>query len=92
MKKRVVAYARVSSKSRSQAHSLEFQKNYWNEKLSTDPDYEYLGLFYDHGISGKTMKKRPSFMQMINKALDGEIDIIQSNNITRRCLLYFHSA
>ena len=68
MKKRVVAYARVSSKSRSQAHSLEFQKNYWNEKLSTDPDYEYLGLFYDHGISGKTMKKRPSFMQMINKA------------------------
>ena len=47
MKKRVVAYARVSSKSRSQAHSLEFQKNYWNEKLSTDPDYEYLGLFYD---------------------------------------------
>ena len=26
MKKRVVAYARVSSKSRSQAHSLEFQK------------------------------------------------------------------
>ncbi|MBR2505836.1 MAG: recombinase family protein [Bacilli bacterium] len=83
MKKRVVAYARVSSKSRSQAHSLEFQKNYWNEKLSTDPDYEYLGLFYDHGISGKTMKKRPSFMQMINKALDGEIDIIFTKSVQR---------
>ena len=48
MKKRVVAYARVSSKSRSQAHSLEFQKSYWNEKLATEPDYEYIGKRRHH--------------------------------------------
>ncbi len=83
MKKRVVAYARVSSKSRSQAHSLEFQKSYWNEKLATEPEYEYLGLYADHGISGKTMKNRTQFMQMFNKALDGGIDIIFTKSVQR---------
>ena len=81
--KKVVAYARVSSKSRSQAHSLEFQKSYWNEKLATDPDYEYLGLFADHGISGKSIRKRPQFMQMLNKARDGGIDIIFTKSVQR---------
>ena len=83
MKKRVVAYARVSSKSRSQVHSLEFQKSYWNEKLATEPEYEYLGLYADHGISGKTMKNRTQFMQMFNKALDGGIDIIFTKSVQR---------
>lgn len=83
MKKRVVAYARVSSKSRSQAHSLEFQKSYWNEKLATEPDYEYIGLYADHGISGKSMRKRPQFMQMLNKARDGGIDIIFTKSVQR---------
>ena len=83
MKKRVVAYARVSSKSRSQAHSLEFQKSYWNEKLATEPEYEYLGLYADHGISGKTIKNRTQFMQMFNKALDGGIDIIFTKSVQR---------
>ena len=83
MKKRVVAYARVSSKSRSQAHSLEFQKSYWNEKLATEPDYEYLGLYADHGISGKTMKNRTQFLQMIHKAMDGGIDLIFTKSVQR---------
>lgn len=83
MKKRVVAYARVSSKSRSQAHSLEFQKSYWNEKLATDPDYEFLGLYADHGISGKSIKNRTQFLRMIHKAMDGGIDIIFTKSVQR---------
>ncbi len=53
MKKIVCAYARVSTNSRSQEHSFNFQSNYWNEKLGSDPNYEYVGLFADKGISGK---------------------------------------
>jgi site-specific DNA recombinase len=83
MKKRVVAYARVSSKSRSQSHSLDFQKSYWNERLATDHDYEYLGLYADFGISGKTMRNRTQFLQMLSKARDGGFDIIFTKSVQR---------
>ena len=76
MKKKVVAYARVSTSKQSQEHSLEFQKNYWNEELGNNPDYEYVGLFADKGISGKYANRRPQFMQMMIAAQNKQFDII----------------
>lgn len=83
MKKRAVAYARVSTRSKSQAHSLEFQKSYWNERLAADPDYEYLGLYADSGISGSAMRKRPQFLRMLAKAREGGIDVIFTKSVQR---------
>lgn len=83
MKKRVCAYARVSTNSRSQEHSLEFQKNYWNETLGNNPDYEYVGLYADQGISGKFSKRRPQFMQMVNAVESGKIDLVFCKSVQR---------
>lgn len=35
-RKRIAAYARVSTNSRTQSHSFEFQSYYWNNKLMND--------------------------------------------------------
>ena len=76
MKQRVCAYARVSSNSSSQEHSFNFQSDYWNRVLSQNPDFEYVGLYADKGISGKFAERRPQFMSMVNAVKDGQIDIV----------------
>lgn len=82
-RKRAAAYARVSTNSRSQEHSFNFQSKYWMDVLSEDPRYEFVGLFADKGISGKSMDKRPEFMRLIEKAKEGEIDIIFTKSVQR---------
>ena len=81
--KRVCAYARVSTNSRKQEHSFDFQSEYWNRKLSSDPEYSYIGLYADKGISGKFANRRPQFMAMMSEALAGGIDIIFCKSVQR---------
>ena len=77
-KKKVVAYARVSSGSDEQLHSYAFQSEYWEQRLATDPEIEYVGLYADKGISGRSMYKRPQFLIMMQDARDGKFDVISS--------------
>ena len=58
MKKKVCAYVRVSSSSKAQEHSHEFQKAYWTEELSSNNEYDFVGVYADKGISGKESSKR----------------------------------
>lgn len=83
MKKRVCAYARVSSNSSSQEHSFDFQSMYWNQTLANNPDYEYVGLYADKGISGKFAERRPQFMQMVSAIENGQIDIVFTKSVQR---------
>ncbi len=83
MKEKVCAYARVSSNSRAQEHSFEFQSNYWNEKLSNDPSYEYVGLYADKGISGKFTSRRPQFMLMVSAIKSGQINRVFCKSVQR---------
>lgn len=82
-KKRVAAYARVSTNQKAQEHSFNFQTEYWNKTLSVNPDYEYVGLYADKGISGKYATRRPQFMTLIEDALNGKIDIIYTKSVQR---------
>ena len=50
-KTRVAAYARVSTKSDEQLLSLETQKEHYDNFISSNPEWEYAGLYYDEGIS-----------------------------------------
>ena len=59
-KKRVCAYARVSTDNKSQEESLENQIQYYENIISSNPDYEFVGVFADKGITGTT-DKRPEF-------------------------------
>ena len=82
-KKRVAAYARVSTSQKSQEHSYEFQSAYWNETLGNNPEYEYVGLFADKGISGKFAERRLQFMAMLEACRVGTIDIVFTKSVQR---------
>lgn len=81
--KKVAAYARVSTNKRNQETSFQYQSDYWNEVLTKNDDYEYVGLFADKGISGKYATRRPQFMALIEEAERGNIDIIFTKSVQR---------
>ena len=83
MKKKVCAYVRVSSSSKAQEHSYEFQKAYWTEELSSNNEYDFIGVYADKGISGKETSRRPQFIKMITAAKNGQIDIIFCKSVQR---------
>lgn len=81
-KKRVCAYARVSTDSRKQGESLENQISAYERSIRSNPAYEFVGVFADQGISGYC-GNRPEFQRMIRKAKAGEIDQIITKSISR---------
>jgi DNA invertase Pin-like site-specific DNA recombinase len=81
-KKRVCAYARVSTDSESQGESLENQIEYYENLIRSNPDYEYIGVFADKGITGTT-DSRLEFQKMIELCRQGKIDLIITKSISR---------
>ena len=81
-KKRVCAYARVSTDSRRQEDSLENQMETYKRLITGNPEYEFIGVFADQGISGYC-ENRPQFQRMMEKARAGEIDLIITKSISR---------
>ena len=80
-KKRVYAYARVSTDSR-QEDSLENQMETYERLITGNPEYEFIGVFADQGISGYC-ENRQQFQRMMEKARAGEIDLIITKSISR---------
>lgn len=80
--KRVCAYARVSTDSLAQGESLENQTSYYKNLIETNPEYEYVGVFADRGITG-TKDNRPAFQEMLVMARTGQIDVILTKSISR---------
>ncbi len=83
MKKRVAAYARVSTLADNQEESFETQVNYYTSYIQANPNWEFVKVYADQGKSGTSAKKRPDFNRMINAALAGEMDIILVKSISR---------
>lgn len=81
-KKRVCAYARVSTDHEKQGESLQNQIAYYERLIGTNPEFEFVGVFADHGISGTT-ENRPEFKRMLELAEQGAIDIIITKSISR---------
>ncbi len=82
-KPKVVVYARVSTNHEDQASSLQYQKQSIVEKVKSNPDVEFIGLFTDEGITGTKAEIRPAFQEMISRAKKGEIDYIICKNLSR---------
>ena len=74
-RKRACAYARVSSDSEAQGESMENQTQYYQSLIEANPEYEYIGVFADQGITG-TKDERPEFQKMLALAREGEINLI----------------
>lgn len=82
-KLKVAAYARVSTEKDEQHNSLEAQKDYFLKFIKNEPEWEYVGLYYDDGISGLSKKNRDGFNSLVKDALDGNIDLIVTKSISR---------
>ena len=64
-KKRVAAYARVSTEQDAQQNSYEAQIEYYTNYIQGKPDWEFVGIYADEGISGTSYKNRTGFNRMI---------------------------
>lgn len=83
VKRKVAAYARVSTDSDEQYTSYEAQVNYYTGYIQSRVDWEYINVYADEGISGTNTKKRVQFNKMIEDALEGKINLIITKSISR---------
>ena len=82
-KLRVAAYARVSTEQDEQQSSYEAQVDYYTRYIQSNPDWEFVSVFSDEGITGTSTKNRDGFNRMIDMALSGGIDLILTKSISR---------
>jgi site-specific DNA recombinase len=79
---KVAAYCRVSTDQEAQLDSLENQKSFFEDFVQKNGD-ELFGIYADEGISGKQMKNRTAFLQMMQDARRGLFDKVLVKDISR---------
>ena len=82
-KRRVAGYARVSTEKDEQQNSYEAQVDYYTSYIQSNPEWIFVAVYSDEGITGTSMKKRDGFNQMIADALEGKIDLIITKSVSR---------
>ena len=80
---RVAAYARVSSDSSDQLHSYAAQTAYFAKLISSDPNWTFVDVYADKGITGTSTEKREDFQRMMEDCRSGKIDRILVKSISR---------
>ena len=80
---RVAAYCRVSTLSEEQELSYETQCAYYRNLVDSDPALELVGVYGDRGCSGVMMKSRPQFLKMMQDCMDGKIDYVIVESVSR---------
>ena len=81
-KKRVAAYARVSSGKDAMLHSLASQVNYYKKLIQENSEWEFAGVYADEAMTG-TKDSRDEFQQLLNDCRAGHIDMIITKSISR---------
>ena len=82
-KRRVAAYARVSTDHEEQQSSYETQVDYYTNYINGREDWEFVSVYADEGITGCNTKKRDGFNKMVEDALSGAIDLIITKSVSR---------
>lgn len=82
-KKRVAAYARVSTDNEEQLTSYEAQVDYYTRYIISKEEWAFVDVYADEGISATNTKKRDGFKRMVADALDGKIDMIITKSVSR---------
>lgn len=80
---RTCAYCRVSTDNEDQKTSYDSQRIHYKNMIEENPDWEFVGIYADEGITGTQTKKREQFNQMMSDALSGKIDLILAKSISR---------
>ena len=82
-KRRVAAYARVSTDDEEQQTSYEHQVTHYTQYIQEHEGWLFAGMFTDEGITGTSTKHRDGFNAMINAAMAGKIDLILTKSVSR---------
>ena len=80
-KKRVAAYARVSSGKDAMLHSLSAQVSYYSDYIQNN-GWEYAGVYADEAITG-TKDKRDGFQKLLAECRNGNVDMVITKSISR---------
>ncbi|MFR2342333.1 MAG: recombinase family protein [Ruminococcus sp.] len=57
--------------------------SYYTNYIQRNPDWEFVKIYTDEGISATSTKHREGFNSMIADALDGKIDLIITKSVSR---------
>ena len=80
-KKRVAAYARVSSGKDAMLHSLSAQVSYYSDYIQSN-GWEYAGVYADEAITG-TKDKRDGFQKLLAECRNDNVDMVITKSISR---------
>ena len=80
---RVAAYCRVSTDKEDQRNSLEAQRRFFLTYIRDHPAWSLVGVFADEGLSGTSIRRRAQFSQLLRRALEGEVDLILTKEVSR---------
>ena len=89
-KLRVAAYARVSTEQDEQQSSYEAQVDFYTRHIKSNPNWEFVDVFADEGITGTNTKKRDGFNLMMtidqigNNAIEVIGNIYENKNLLRQ--------
>ena len=79
----VAFYGRVSTEHEQQLSALSNQMDWYIKLAQNNPNWHVVARYIDEGITGTQMKKRPSFMQMLEHAKQGRFDLIVTRELSR---------
>ncbi|MBQ9574979.1 MAG: recombinase family protein [Synergistaceae bacterium] len=82
-KLKVAAYVRVSTENDAQTSSYELQAREFTERIKANPNWEFVDIYGDDGISGTGLSHRKGMLQMLEDAEAGKIQYILAKNIAR---------
>ena len=80
---KVAAYARVSTDREEQSTSYKAQVDYYTNYIKSNPDWKFVKVYTDEGITGTSTKRRAGFNSMIEDSLSGKIDLILTKSVSR---------
>lgn len=83
IKLRVGAYVRVSTDDEDQENSFINQFDYYSRYIKMNPEWEFVDMYADEGITGTEMKKRDDFNRMVGDCQEGRLDLVLTKSISR---------
>ena len=82
-KVRLAAYCRVSSDSDDQIHSFAAQIRYYSGYVEKHPQYSFVDIYADEGITGTSLEKRDEMNRLLTDCKCGRIDRIITKSVSR---------
>ena len=81
-KLRVAVYCRFAVAGEDEATYREQLKIYYDELMNSHDDWEYIGIYIDHG-AGTRNNQRPELKRLLRHCKAGKIDLIVTRNASR---------